>query len=98
MERIGECTIYNDDCLAVMPVIPDHSIDMVLCDPPYGVLNGKNHSAKWDSVIPLDSLWKEYERIIKDNGVIVLFGQGMFTAELMLSNRGWWRYNLIWNI
>ena len=69
---------------------------MILCDLPYGVLNQSNKYAKWDIVIPFDKLWEQYMRIIKDNGAIALFGQGMFTARLMTSNPGMWRYNLIW--
>lgn len=88
--------IYNEDCLIGMTKIPDKSIDMICCDLPYGVLNKSNSSAKWDTIIPFDKLWEQYERIIKDNGVICLFGQGMFTAQLMLSNNKLWRYNLIW--
>ena len=89
--------VYLGDCLEIMPKeINDASIDMILCDLPYGVLNKGNASAKWDSVIPFDDLWKEYKRIIKPNGAIVLFASGMFTAKLMLSNEKMWRYNLIW--
>jgi len=84
--------IYNEDCLDGMKLLPDKSIDMILCDLPYGVTNRN----KWDTVIPFDKLWGQYERIIKDNGAIVLFGQGMFSAELMLSKKALWRYNLIW--
>ena len=65
---------------------------MILCDLPYGV-TARN---KWDCVIPFDKLWEQYERIIKPNGAILLFGQGMFTADLMHSNSKLWRYNLIW--
>lgn len=79
-----------------MPNIADKSVDMILCDLPYGVLNKSNKHARWDSVIPFNLLWEQYERIIKDNGAIVLFGSGMFTADLMESNRKLWRYNLIW--
>ena len=79
------------DCLKLMKNIPDKSIDMILCDLPYGITQNK-----WDSVIPFDQLWKGYNRIIKDNGAIVLFAQGMFTSDLMQSNRKYWRYNLIW--
>ena len=89
--------IYNEDCLIGMKDIPDKSIDCIICDLPYGVLNKGNVNAKWDSIIPFDQLWKQYERIIKDNGAILLFGQGMFSAELMLSNNKLWRYNLIWD-
>ena len=70
---------------------------MILTDLPYGVLNKNNPNAKWDSVIPLNKLWEQYKRVIKDNGAIVLFGQGMFTANVMMSNPNWWRYNLIWD-
>ena len=84
-------TIYNEDCLEGMKRIPDGSIDMILADLPYGVTKNK-----WDSVIPLDELWEHYKRVIKENGAIVLFGQGLFTARLMFSNEKWYRYNLIW--
>jgi len=77
-----------------MNSIDDKSIDMILCDLPYGVLNKPKN--KWDSVIPFEELWTHYNRIIKDNGAIVLFGQGMFSADLMHSNKKMWRYNLIW--
>lgn len=89
--------IYTDlilkkgDCLQLLPTLPDKSIDLILCDLPYGVTHNK-----WDSQINLHLLWKEYERIIKNNGAIILFAQGMFTAELMKSNPKLWRYNLIW--
>ena len=89
--------IYNEDCLVGMQEIPDKSIDAIICDLPYGVLNKSNINAKWDSVISFIPLWKQYERVIKDNGAIILFGQGMFSAELMLSNKKLWRYNLIWD-
>lgn len=88
--------LLQGDCLELMKELPDKSIDMILCDLPYGVLNKKNPNAKWDSVIPFPLLWTEYERIIKDNGAIVLFGSGMFTADLMKSNCKLWKYNLIW--
>ena len=88
--------IYNEDCLTGMDRIPDKSVDMILCDLPYGVLNRQNKHTQWDNVIPFEPLWKQYKRVIKNNGAIVLFGQGMFTAELMLSQKNMWRYNLIW--
>lgn len=90
-------TIYNEDCLVGMKEIPDKSVDAIICDLPYGVLNKGNKHAKWDNVIPFGPLWEQYERIIKDNGAIVLFGQGMFTAQLMVSNPSLWRYNLVWD-
>lgn len=89
--------IHNADCLEFMKQLPDKSIDMILCDLPYNVLNKNNPSAKWDILIPFELLWDNYERIIKDNGCITLTAQGMFTAELMFSNKRIWRYNLIWD-
>ena len=90
-------SLINGDCLDVMKNIEDHSVDMILCDLPYGVLNKNNPSSKWDSIIDYRKLWSQYDRIIKDNGAILLFGQGMFTANLMMSNQKLWRYNLIWD-
>lgn len=89
--------LIHGDCLVEMAKMPDKSIDMVLCDLPYGTLNKSNPNAKWDSIIPFDKLWQQYERVIKDNGAIVLFAQGMFTAQLMMSNQKLWRYNLVWD-
>ena len=79
------------DCLELMKNIPDKSIDMILCDLPYGTTRNK-----WDSVIPLDKLWEQYSRIIKDNGAIVLFSQMPFTAELVHSNLNLFKYEWIW--
>lgn len=89
--------IYNEDCLEGMKRIDDKSIDAIICDLPYEVLHRNNPHAQWDRQIPFAPLWEQYERIIKDNGAIVLFGQGMFTSDLMQSNRKLWRYNLIWD-
>lgn len=88
--------LIQGDCLVEMKNIADKSIDLILCDLPYETLNKGNKSSQWDKAIPMDELWKEYERIIKDNGAIILFAQGMFTARIMLSNEKLWRYNLIW--
>lgn len=82
---------YFGDCLEVMKLIDDATIDLIICDLPYGVTKNK-----WDSVIDLKMLWGEYERVIKTNGAIVLFGQDKFSARLMLSNEKLHRYNLIW--
>ena len=79
-----------------MKELPDASVDMILCDLPYGVLNKSNKAAKWDSIIAFAPLWEQYNRLIRPNGAIVLFGQGMFTANLMQSNPRMWRYNLVW--
>jgi site-specific DNA-methyltransferase (adenine-specific) len=75
-----------------MKDIPDKSIDLILCDLPYG----RTHN-RWDTVIPFDKLWEHYNRIIKDNGAILLFCDGLFMCDLMNSNRKMWRYNLVWN-
>jgi site-specific DNA-methyltransferase (adenine-specific) len=75
-----------------MPIIPDKSIDMILADLPFGVTNNKK-----DIVIPFELLWKEYERIIKDNGAIALYAQGIFYVDLVNSNRKLFRYDLVWN-
>lgn len=88
--------IYQGCCLEVMKDIDDNSIDMILCDLPYGVLNKSNPLSKWDSQIDLKKLWENYDRIKKDDCAIVLFAQGMFTAELMMSRKDIWRYNLVW--
>lgn len=89
--------IYNEECLHGMQRIPDGSVDCIICDLPYGVLNKQSDGGQWDSIIPFGPLWEQYERLIKDNGAIVLFAQGMFTAQLMMSNVKLWRYNLIWD-
>lgn len=89
--------IILGDCLEILPSIPDKSIDAIICDPPYAVLNKSNASAKWDNIIPFEPMWEQLERIIKDNGAIVLFGQGMFTAKLILSNEKHYRYSLVWD-
>lgn len=83
--------LYQGDCLEVMKQIPDKSIDMILCDLPYGTTR-----CKFDVVIPFEPLWKEYKRIIKDNGAIVLFSQQPFTSDLIQSNRKMYRYEIIW--
>ena len=83
--------LRQGDCLELMKDIPDKSIDMILCDLPYGTTRNK-----WDSVIPLNKLWEQYSRIIKDNGAIVLFSQMPFTAELVHSNLNLFKYEWIW--
>jgi len=83
--------IYENDCIEQMKLLPSKSIDMILCDLPYGTTQNK-----WDSVIPLGKLWKEYKRIIKDNGVIVLTANGIFTSKLILSNEKMFKYKWVW--
>ena len=83
--------IYNEDCLEGMKRIPDKSIDMILADLPYGTTRNK-----WDSIIPLDPLWEQYERVIKDNGAIILTAQTPFDKVLGASNLNMLRYEWIW--
>jgi site-specific DNA-methyltransferase (adenine-specific) len=83
--------VTQGDCLEVMRLIPDKSIDMILCDLPYGTT-----ACKWDSVIPFESLWAEYERVIKDNGAIVLTASQPFTTVLANSNLRLFRYAWVW--
>lgn len=80
------------DCLEVMKDIPDKSIDMILCDLPYGTT-----ACKWDTIIPFEPLWKEYKRIIKDNGAIVLTASQPFTSTMVMSNPDMFKYELIWD-
>lgn len=94
---MSKIDLIHGDCLVEMANIPDKSVGMVLCDLPYEVLNKSNKNAQWDRLLPFDKLWEQYERVIKDNGAIVLFAQGMFTAQLMMSNPKLWRYNLVWD-
>lgn len=84
--------IICGDCLDVMKEIPAQTIDLILCDLPYGLTKNK-----WDRMLSLDRLWILYEHIIKDNGAIILFCQNQFTIELINSNRRFWRYNYIWD-
>ena len=85
--------LYKGDCLEIMKEIPDKSIDMILCDLPYGTT-----ACKWDVIIPFDGLWKQYNRIIKDNGAIVLFADGArFSAKLINSNINNYRHKWVWN-
>jgi len=90
-------TIYNEDCLEGMKRIEDGSVDCIICDLPYEVLHKNNPHAQWDRIIPFEPLWEQYRRVIKDNGAILLFCQGMFTAQLMMSQPKLWRYNLVWD-
>ena len=84
--------LYNGDCIEVMKGIPSGSVDMVLCDLPYGTTQNK-----WDSVIPFDALWAEYNRVAKENAAFVLFAQGLFYVDLVQSNRANFRYDIVWD-
>jgi site-specific DNA-methyltransferase (adenine-specific) len=83
--------IYNEDCLEGMKKIDDKSINMILCDLPYGTTRNK-----WDSIIPLDKLWIQYKRVIKDNGAIILTSQTPFDKILGVSNIKMLKYEWIW--
>lgn len=84
------------DCLELMKDIPDKSIDMILCDLPYNTSNRKTTWNEWDSEINLSNLWDEYNRVMKDNGVVVLFAQGLFVANVIMSNPKNYKYEWIW--
>lgn len=83
--------LFHGDCLELMKDIPDGSIDMILCDLPYGTT-----ACKWDTIIPFEPLWAQYKRIIKDNGAIVLFAAQPFTSVLVMSNIRGFKHHWIW--
>jgi site-specific DNA-methyltransferase (adenine-specific) len=83
--------LFNDDCLKVLPTIPDESIDLILTDPPYGTTQ-----CKWDSIIPFEPMWKELKRIVKEDGAIALFGSEPFSSALRMSNIKNFKYDWIW--
>ncbi|EGI2114780.1 site-specific DNA-methyltransferase [Listeria monocytogenes] len=83
--------IYQRECIEGMRMLPDKSVDMILCDLPYGTT-----ACKWDTIIPFEDLWREYERLIKDNGAIVLTASQPFTSALVMSNPKLFRYEWIW--
>lgn len=90
-KQFGDTTLIHANCFDVFPFINDKSIDAVICDLPYGTTK-----CKWDSILDLDKLWTQYKRIIKDNGVIVLFAQTPFDKVLGCSNLKWLKYEWIW--
>lgn len=83
--------LYKGDCLEIMGTLPDNSIDLILCDLPYGTT-----ACAWDAVIPFEPLWKHYKRLIKDNGAIVLFSAQPFTSALIMSNTDMFKYTWTW--
>jgi site-specific DNA-methyltransferase (adenine-specific) len=89
---IGGASLVKGDCLELMAAIPDGSVDMILCDLPYGTT-----ACKWDVVIPFEPLWEQYKRIIKDKGAIVLFGSEPFSSLLRTSNLSMYKYDWIWD-
>jgi len=96
-KQIRDIELHIGDCLEVMPALPDKSVDMVLADLPYGCLNKSNKHAQWDKEIDLAALWAELLRVCKGNAAIVLFGQGLFSAKLIMSQPKLYRYSLVWD-
>ena len=86
-----EVKLLHGDCLDLMTSIPDGSVDAIICDLPYGTT-----ACKWDTIIPFEPLWAHYNRVIKPNGAIVLFGSQPFTSALVMSNPKWFKYEVIW--
>ncbi|CEQ00523.1 DNA modification methylase [[Clostridium] sordellii] len=91
MEKIRKYSLHHGNCLEIMKKIPEESISLILCDLPYGTT-----SCSWDSIIPFEDLWKQYNRIIKKNGAIVLFSAQPFTTKLINSNLKHYRYSWYW--
>ena len=85
-------SLYHNDCLEQMQLLPNGSIDCIITDPPYGTT-----ACKWDSVIPFEPMWEQLKRVIKPNGAIVLFGSQPFTSALIMSNPKLFKYELIWD-
>lgn len=83
--------LYNGDCLEVMQNIEEHSVDLILCDLPYGVT-----ACEWDKILDYNKLWECYKRVLKENGAVLLFGIEPFSSELRLSNRAWYKYDIYW--
>jgi site-specific DNA-methyltransferase (adenine-specific) len=92
LASVSGSTFVNADCFDVFPFIEDNSIDAIICDLPYGTT-----ACKWDSILPFDKLWEQYERIIKPNGAIVLFGSEPFSSALRMSNIKNYKYDWIWD-
>lgn len=90
--NLNDIELWNGDCLELMKDIPDESIDMILCDLPYGTTK-----CKWDSIIPFELLWEQYNRIIKDNGAICLFGTEPFSSIMRISNIDDYKYDWVWD-
>ena len=95
--------LYCGDCLIEMNNIKDHSVDLILCDLPYGTTDRKGVESKgdnrvlgWDTIIPLDELWTQYRRILKTTGCVVLTADQPFTSQLVVSNIEWFKYEWIW--
>ena len=90
-DQNNRSVLINADCFDILPHIPNKSVNLILCDLPFGITTNK-----WDSVLDLNILWKEYERILAPKGNIVLFGAGLFAFKLALSNEKLFRYDMVW--
>jgi len=101
---MNDINLLHGDCLVEMKKIEDNSVDLILCDLPYGTTdrsgvekkNGNNRLLKWDTVIPLELLWLEYKRVLKPKGAVVLTADQPFTSKLIMSNIEWFKYEWIW--
>ena len=93
----GKYSLFNGDCLEIIKQIPNHSIQLCLCDLPYGVLNKSNKAAQWDKPIDIHLLWKELKRVGTENCSFVFFSSGLFTHDLIESNRKDFKYTLVWD-
>ena len=89
---VSGSALFQGDCLDIMPLIPDKSVQLILADLPYGTT-----ACKWDSIIELDLLWKQYERVLTKNGCVLLFSSQPFTTTLLNSKMGWFKYEIIWD-
>ena len=93
---MSDIKLYHGDCLDILPTLPDNSIDMILTDLPYATLNKSSEGGKWDTMIPLGPMWEQFLRVTKRNAAIVLFAQGLFSAQLIMSQPKLYKYSLIW--
>ena len=103
LKYLHNVSLYLGNCLVEMNNITENSVDLVLCDLPYGTTDrkgikdkGDNRLLEWDTVIPLDKLWEQYKRVLKPKGVVVLTADQPFTSQLILSNLDWFKYEWIW--
>lgn len=92
MKKLGNCRLFEGDCLKILPRVPEQYVDLILCDLPYE--QTANH---WDVCVPLIPLWKQYQRVLKPGGAVLLTAKGQFMIDLILSNRDWYRYELVWD-
>jgi DNA modification methylase len=88
---VSDYQLFHGDCLEVMAGMEAQSVDSIVCDPPYGTT-----ACKWDSVIPFEPMWDAIKHVLKPKGAVVLFGSQPFTSALVMSNVGWFRYDLVW--